>query len=180
MTDENEIISQILSNVNIPVYSRGFPFKLINNDINAFISLKMKEIQLIKLMEKYIEKYKGYEINLKEFLKEMKTNFSQTISIINEYITKDLNINYNKTELFRNIIKNYENSLYFSIKKIQKIIDKKNKTIINVIIFILIFIFIFIKFIFEINFLFYKIFNLKNPEIKKRKYYYIYYFLFQY
>ena len=47
MTDENEIIAQILLNINIPIYSRGFPFKLINNDINSFIALKMKEIQLI-------------------------------------------------------------------------------------------------------------------------------------
>ena len=62
MTDENEIIAQILLNINIPIYSRGFPFKLINNDINAFISLKMKEIQLIKLMEKYIENIMNIKI----------------------------------------------------------------------------------------------------------------------
>ena len=174
MTDENEIIAQILSNVNIPICSRGFPFKLINNDINAFISLKMKEIQLIKLMEKYIEKYNEYENNLKDILSEMIIKFSQTnYSIIKEYLTEEMNVNYNVIEEFKDIITHYEKYLYFSMKKIQKIIDKKNKNIINIFIFILIFIFIFIKIIIEIYFLLFKIFDLINSEIIKRKYYFI-------
>ena len=61
MSDESTIIPQILSNINIPIFSRGFPQQIIDNDINNFISLKMKEIQLIKLIQRYVEKYNKYE-----------------------------------------------------------------------------------------------------------------------
>ena len=71
INDESDIIPQILLDINIPINSQGFPKKLINDDINELISLKMKEIQLIKLIEKYITKYNNYEEDLKDILKEL-------------------------------------------------------------------------------------------------------------
>ena len=103
----------------------------------------------------------------------MKFNFSHTNSIINEYITEDININSNKTKKFKDIITNYEKFLFSLMRKIQKIIDKKTKNSINIIIFILIFFSIFIKFILEIYYLLYKIFYIKNLEIKTSKFYFI-------
>ena len=47
MFDANEIISQILLNINIPLNSKGFPINLFNDSMNHFIALKAKEIQLI-------------------------------------------------------------------------------------------------------------------------------------
>ena len=169
ITDEGEIIAQILSNINIPIYSRGFPLKLIKDDINSFISLKMKEIQLIKLMEKYIEKYKGYEKDLKDILNGLQTNFSKTNSIINEYIGEDLKIKSKGEEEFKKMIKENEKSLKLAQEYIINIITTKNKTAGNIILFIVIFIFIFVKFFFEIYIIFFRVFDLKNAAIKKRK-----------
>mgnify|MGYP002624344523 CR=1 FL=1 len=171
ITDEGEMIAQILLNINIPIYSRGFPLKLIKDDINLFISLKMKEIQLIKLMEKYIEKYKGYEKDFKDLLTGLQANFSKTDSIINKYIGEDL---INKTEgeeEFKAIIKDNEKSLKLTQEEIISIIKYKNKTAGNIVLFVIIFIFIFVKFFFEIYIIFFRVFDLKNANIKKRKLY---------
>ena len=111
MTDESTIIPQILLNISIPINSRGFPRSIINNDINTFISLKMKEIQLIKLIERYIEKYKNYEKSLKEILNELKSNFTFINTVINEYISDDLHIYTQKEESFKKLLLIYENSL---------------------------------------------------------------------
>ena len=45
--DVNAIISEILKDINIPLESKGIPYKLINDDIYAYYALKMKENQLI-------------------------------------------------------------------------------------------------------------------------------------
>ena len=179
ITDEGEIIAQILSNINIPIYSRGFPLKLIKDDINSFISLKMKEIQLIKLMEKYIEKYKGYEKDLKDILNGLQTNFSKTNSIINEYIGEDLKIKSKGEEEFKKMIKENEKSLKLAQEYIINIITTKNKTAGNIILFIVIFIFIFVKFFFEIYIIFFRVFDLKNAAIKKKLllFYWMVYFI---
>jgi len=171
ITDEGEMIAQILSNINIPIYSRGFPLKLIKDDINSFISLKMKEIQLIKLMEKYIEKYKGYENDLKDILSGLQTNFSKTDSIINGYIGEDKKIKSEGEEEFKKMIKENEASLKLAQEYIINKITSKNKAAGNIIIFIIIFIYIFIKFFFEIYIIFFRVFDLKNSAIKKRKLY---------
>lgn len=171
ITDEGEMIAQILSNINIPIYSRGFPLKLIKDDINSFISLKMKEIQLIKLMEKYIEKYKGYENDLKDILSGLQTNFSKTDSIINGYIGEDKKIKSEGEEEFKKMIKENEASLKLAQEYIINKITSKNKEAGNIIIFIIIFIYIFIKFFFEIYIIFFRVFDLKNAAIKKRKLY---------
>ena len=175
MIDDNEIISQILLNINIPINSRGFPKKLFNSDINAFISLKMKEIQLIQLMEKYIQKYKNYENSLKNILNELKSNFSLIGSIINEYITNDFDVNSYKAKEFKNLIETYEKSLSSKQIKIYEILDNKKKDTTNIILFVFIFIAIFFKFLFEINFLFFKILDKESAEInnRKKKYFYI-------
>ena len=164
INDESDIIPQILSDINIPINSRGFPKKIINDDINEFISLKMKEIQLIKLMEKYIEKYDKYEKDFKNILNELKRNFSSINSTINEYINDNKEINSNKTEDFKNILKDYKNELISKQEKIIKILKKNNKITRNIILFIFIFIFIVIKFIIELYFLF---FNLVDREKAK-------------
>ena len=165
ITDENEIIAQILLNINIPINSRGFPLRLFNNDINAFIALKMKEVQLIQLIEKYIEKYNKYENSLKDIYNELKTNFSLTNSIINEYIINNIDINSTKIYQFKNLTKTYGKSLYETKVKIIKIIDKNNKTAGNVVLFIIIFIIIAIKFIIEAFFLFFRILDTNKAEI---------------
>ena len=67
MSNESTIIPQILLNINIPILSKGFPQQIIDNDINNFISLKMKEIQLIKLIQRYIEKDKSNYIYEKPY-----------------------------------------------------------------------------------------------------------------
>ena len=176
INDESDIIPQILSDINIPINSRGFPQKLINDDINELISLKMKEIQLIKLIEKYKTKYNKYEEDLKDILNELKNDFSSTNLIINKYITENLNIDSNKINEFNKLIKDLRNNLISEQQKIIKIIDKNNKSKGNIIFFIFICIFIVIKFLFEIYFLFFKIVDIKKAQLinKTSKFFYIF------
>ena len=166
MNDESTIIPQILMNVNIPINSRGFPQQIIDDDINYFISLKMKEIQLIKLIERYIEKYNSYENNLKDLLKDLKSNFSLTNSIKNEYIAENLTIYPNKLKEFKKLLKTYRNSLINKQEEINKIIDENNKAIENIIFFIVVFGFILIKFCLEIYFLFFRILDTDKADLK--------------
>ena len=166
MNDESTIIPQILTNLNIPINSRGFPQPIINDDINSFISLKMKEIQLIKLIEKYIEKYNNYENNLKDILKELKANYSLTNDFKKEYIAENLTIYPNKLKEFKKLLKTYRNSLIKSQEEINNIIDESNKSTGNVIFFIVIFAFILIKFCLEIYFLFFKTLDTDKAELK--------------
>ena len=181
MIDENEIIAQMLLNVNIPINSRGFPFKVINDDRNAFISLKMKEIQLMQLIEKYIKKYNKYENSLKDILNELKSNFSSINSIIKEYITQNIDNNSTKRNAFKNLVKINEQSLYLAQEKILEIIDKKNKTAGNIVLFIFIFIFIVIKILLEIFFLFFRLIDKNAAELhvpRKRRWFLLNVFLF--
>ena len=131
----------------------------------------MKEIQLIQFVEKNIEKYKWHDEKLKDILNGLKTNFSQTNSIINEYIDYDFKIKYYKRNNFNIMIKDYKKSLKSTQKNIIKIINRKNKTAGNIVLFVFIFIFIFAKFFFEIYIIFFRIFDLKNAEINNRKCY---------
>ena len=183
MTEESTIIPQILLNISIPINSRGFPQQIIDDDINNFISLKMKEIQLIKLIERYIEKYKNYEKSLKDILNELKSNFTFIQTVINEYIADDLHIYTQKEESFKKLLLIYQNSLKKRQEEIIKIINKKNKSAGNIILFILLFIIIFIKFCFENHFLFFKILNTDKADVssgKNRKWYFLNIFVFQF
>ena len=188
IVDENEIVSQILIDINIPINSRGFPVKLFNDDINEFISLKMKEIQLIQLCEKYIEKYKNkYESKLNNVLQELKNDFSQTQKIIKENLSEDLYIKADKIEIFKNFINEYKNKLISQQDKIIDIIDIKKRTTTNIVLFIVIFIFIASKFIFEFVYLFFILFDIKKEKINKIKFYmllilfsFIYIFIYYY
>ena len=175
MSDANEIIAQILLDINIPLYSKGFPINLINDDINIFISLKMKEIQLIKLIEKYIEKYTGYKNDLIKILDELKNSFSGTNSFIHEYNIENKEIDSSKKEQFKDFIKNYKKLLSSQQEKIMNIIDKKKSDIKNIILFIFITIFIVIKFNLEIYFLYFKIFENNKTDIKNKNYYILIY-----
>ena len=165
MNDESTIIPQILLNINIPINSKGFPQQIIDDDINFFISLKMKEIQLIKLIERYIEKYKNYENNLKDLLNELKSNYSLTNSIKNEYIAENLTIYPNKLKEFKKVLKAYKSSLINKQEEIIKIIDENNRAFENIIFFVAIFVFILIKFCFEIYFLFFKILDTDKVDL---------------
>ena len=170
MEDENEMIAQILTGINIPFSSRGFPHRLINDDINFFIALKRKEIQLIKLMEKYIEKYKNYENSLKDILEELKNNFSLTKTIIKTYISENLDIYNSKVVEFKDMINSYEKSLFAKQNEIMKIIDNNNRKVKkNYIYFSIIFSVVFIKFIFEIYFLFFRIIDTEKGEVNSAK-----------
>ncbi len=173
--DENEIIAQVLENVSIPINSRGFPLKLFNCDINHFISLKMKELQLIKLIERYIEKYYKYENSLKDILNSLKTNFSLTDSIIKEYIINDIEINPDKAKDFKSFLKSYEKSLILNQKEILNIIDWKKKSAGNIILYVIIFIFAFLKCCFEFFFIFSKIFDINSTKLNtsKRKWFFV-------
>ena len=173
--DASEIIAQILMNINIPINSEGFPKKLFNCDINAFIALKMKEIQLIQLIEKFIQKYNKYESSLKNLLNELKSNFSQINIIIKRYFSEDLEIIPNKKKEFHDLIEIYEKSLFNKQKQINQIISKNNKSIKNIALFLVIFIFIFIKYSFEMYFLFYELLDKEKAQLfdKKNKCWYI-------
>jgi hypothetical protein len=178
--DENEIIAQVLERVSIPINSRGFPLKLINSDINHFISLKMKELQLIQLIEKYLEKYNKYESSLKDTLSSLKVNFSKTDSTLKEYMTDDLDIKSDKAKDFKTFLKSYEKSLSSNQKKIFNIIDWKNKTAGNIILYVIIFIFAFLKCCLEIYIISFKIFEIDNAGFSpnKRKCFFLLLFIF--
>ena len=75
MFDANEMISQILLNINIPLNSKGFPINLFNDSMNHFIALKAKEIQLIQKIEKYVKKYPIFESELNDLLIGLKDDF---------------------------------------------------------------------------------------------------------
>ena len=85
MIDANEILSQILSNINIPINSKGFPINLFNDSVNTFTALKTKEIQLIQMLENYLKKYPYLINDLKDLLSGLKDDFSQINYIIGEY-----------------------------------------------------------------------------------------------
>ena len=108
MADANEILSQILLDINIPINSQGFPINLLNDSLNGFIALKTKEIQLIQVVESYIKKYSFLKNDLKDLLIGLKEDFSQIDYIIKEYITNDfdnLEESIIKKEEFKILIK---------------------------------------------------------------------------
>ena len=116
----------------------------------------MKEIQLIKLIEKYIEKYNGYQNDLINILTELKKSFSETKTILNEYFIGNIFIK-SKKEQFKDFIKNYKETLSSQQEKIIKIIGKNNRGTTNLVLFIFIVIIVFAKFLLEIYFLYFKL-----------------------
>ena len=175
--DENAIIAQILTNISIPLESKGIPYQLINDDIYAFSSLKMKEIQLKKLIESYSGKYKKHNNELSLILNELDNKDINII--INEYIEIYNKIGKDKKKEFKNLIKNNLDTLINQQKIIMGVIKKNIATNINIYITIIVFIVLISKNIFELYFLFKLIINKYfNYYTKSTKFFLIFFTVF--
>ena len=165
MTDVNEILSQILLNINIPINSKGFPINLINDSVNNFIALKTKEIQLIQAIERYFNKYSNLENDLKDLLIGLKDDFFQINYILKEYITNNsdnLEEDLIKREEFKFLIKKNEKFIKQVQSKFHKILYLKNKSVLNQILFFFISIFLLLKMFLEYRILIFKFFHHNN------------------
>ena len=165
MTDVNEILSQILLNINIPINSKGFPINLFNDSVNTFIALKTKEIQLIQLIENYIKKYPYLINDLKDLLSGLKDDFSQINYIIGEYIKNEfdnLEDDLIKREEFKIFIKKNEKFLFLIQCQLQKILYNRNISIPNKIFMAFICIFLLFKLFFEYRILIFKLVEHNN------------------
>ena len=168
MTDVNEIISQILININIPINSKGFPINLFNESLNSFITLKTKEIQLIQLVESYLKKYSfitNDSNDLKDLLIGLKDDFSQINYILGEYITNNfdnLEEDLIKREEFKILIKKNEKFINTIQKKIQNILYLNDKSNLNRFIMFFIGIILLIKLFFEYRILVFKFIQHNN------------------
>ena len=159
MKDANEIIAQILLNVNIPINSKGFPINLFNDSINIFKTLKMKEIQLIQVIESYIKKYHYFSNDLKDLLIGLKDDFSQINYILGEYITNEfdnLEDDLIKREEFKFLIKKNEKFLCSIQSQLRKILYSKDISLSNRFLMSFICLFLLFKLFFEYRVLVFK------------------------
>ena len=159
MFDANEIISQILLNINIPLNSKGFPINLFNDSMNHFIALKAKEIQLIQKIEKYVKKYPIFESELNDLLIGLKDDFSRINYILKEYITNDydnLEEHLVKKEELKFLLKKNEKFLGQIQYQLLKILYSKDRSILNMIIMSFIIIFLLVKLFFEYRIIIFK------------------------
>ena len=101
IVDESAIIPQILYDINIPTYSDGIPYSIINDNILAYSALKAKEIQLIYLIDKYISKYGSKYNKLLKIRKKLNQSLSQFEFIKNNYFNNDTNTS---KKIFKNLI----------------------------------------------------------------------------
>ena len=165
MTDVNEILSQILLNINIPINSKGFPINLFNDSVNTFSALKTKEIQLIQLIENYLKKYPYLINDLKDLLTGLKDDFSQINYIIGEYIKNEfdnLEDDLVKREEFKIFIKKNEKFLFSIQSQLQKILYNRNISITNKVLMAFICLFLLFKLFFEYRTLIFKLVQHNN------------------
>ena len=165
MTDVNEILSQILLNINIPINSKGFPINLFNDSVNTFTALKTKEIQLIQLIENYLKKYPYLINDLKDLLTGLKDDFSQINYIIGEYIKNEfdnLEDDLIKREEFKIFIKKNEKFLFLIQSQLKKILYNRNISISNEVLMAFICIFLLFKLFFEYRILIFKLVQHNN------------------
>jgi len=165
MIDANEILSQILLNINIPINSKGFPINLFNDSVNTFTALKTKEIQLIQMLENYLKKYPYLINDLKDLLSGLKDDFSQINYIIGEYIKNefdDLEDDLIKREEFKIFIKKNEKFLYQIQSQLQKILYNRNISISNKFFMAFICAFLLFKLFFEYRILIFKLVQHNN------------------
>ena len=160
IVDETAIIPQILIDVNIPIYSEGIPYPIIEDNTLAYSALKAKEIQLINQIEAYSKKYSERHNSLIEIKKELKKSLSDFGSIKKYFYTE----NKSMKKEFNNLIKdNLE-----KIKKHQKQLIRKfksyNISFENLITFASILILSIFLILLGIFYIFSKIYN---PEFKK-------------
>lgn len=168
IVDESAIIPQILYDINIPIYSDGIPYSIVNDNILAYSALKAKEIQLIYLIDNYISKYGSKYNKLLNIKKELNESLSQFEFIKNNYFNNDTN---SSKKLFKNLINENLENIKKQQKKVSKKIRRKNRTFENIIIFVLILLFSLIKSVIEFYYLTKQIFNeyytfLSNKPIK--------------
>ena len=156
IVDESAIIPQILYDINIPIYSDGIPYSIVNDNILAYSALKAKEIQLIYLIDKYILKYGSKYNELLEIRKELNESLSQFDFIKDNYFNNDTNTS---KKLFKNLINENLEMIKKQQKKVSKKIRKKNRTFENIIIFVTILLFSLIKSSIEFFYLIAQIFN---------------------
>ena len=156
IVDESAIIPQILYDINIPTYSDGIPYSIINDNILAYSALKAKEIQLIYLIDKYISKYGSKYNKLLKIRKKLNQSLSQFEFIKNNYFNNDTNTS---KKIFKNLINENLEMIKKQQKKVSKKIRRKNRTFENIIIFVLILFFSLIKSVIEFHYLINQIFN---------------------
>ena len=154
--DESALIPQILYDINIPIYSEGVPYQIVNDNILAYSALKAKEIQLISLIDGYIHKYGNKYNNLLKIRKKLNQSLSQFEYIKNNYFYNSTN---NSPKLFKNVISENLEKIKQQQKRIINKIKRKNRTFENIIIFVLILVFMLIKSGIEITYLIRRIFN---------------------
>ena len=156
IVDESAIIPQILYDINIPIYSDGIPYSIVNDNILAYSALKAKEIQLIYLIDKYILKYGSKYNELLKIRKKLNESLSQFDFIKDNYFNNDTNAS---KKLFKNLINENLEMIKKQQKKVNKKIKKKNRTFENIIIFVTILLFSLIKSSIEFFYLIAQIFN---------------------
>ena len=91
IVDESAIIPQILYDINIPIYSEGIPYSIINDNNLAYSALKSKEIQLISFIDNYIKKYGSKYNKLLKIKKKLNDSLSQFESIEKLYLNNQTN-----------------------------------------------------------------------------------------
>ena len=159
MIDTNEIISQILLDINIPLNSKGFPINLFNDSMNHFITLKAKEIQLIQKIEKYVKKYPIFENELNDLLIGLKDDFSRINYILKEYITNDsdnLEEHLVKKEELKFLLKKNEKFLSQIQNQLHRILYSKDRSILNMIFMSFIILFLLVKLFLEYRIIIFK------------------------
>ena len=165
MIDANEILTQILLNINIPINSKGFPINLFNDSVNTFTALKTKEIQLIQMLENYLKKYPFLINDLKDLLSGLKDDFSQINYIIGEYMKNEfdnLEDDLIKREEFKIFIKKNEKFLFSIQSQLQKILYNRNISITNKVLMAFICLFLLFKLFFEYRTLIFKLVQHNN------------------
>ena len=110
-------IAQLIENVNIPLESKGFPVILHNELLLNLVSVRSKEVQVIKLLEKYIER-NGKEKDLANVLLS-KLNGNIYYKKINEiYQTKKIDsLNNSHYDDYKQYVENYQGLVVNSLFK---------------------------------------------------------------
>lgn len=173
IVDESAIIPQILYDINIPIYSEGIPYSIINDNIIAYSALKSKEIQLISFIESYIKKYGGKYKKLLNIKNQLNNSLSKFESFEKLYFNNQTN---ETNKQFQKIINENLEQIKHQQKEITRIIQRKNRTFKNIFIFVLILFFSLIKFLIEILYLKRQIYNYyftSIPISKDRKRFHI-------
>ena len=110
-------IAQLIDNVNIPLEATGFPVMLHNNLLLNLVSVRSKEVQLIRLLEKYIEREGKEKQKAIELLSKLNDNiYYKTINEI--YLTRKIDsLNQSLYDDYLLLVKNSQVLLLDSLFK---------------------------------------------------------------